>query len=826
MCDLGGWDGAILISGRALSDLVIALDESIRDSIEAAQALQPDESDDCDPVGCLEHLLNIELLVPRVLYALKDPAYEPDYGDDPSSLDELETLHARLQEYVAIALANGDAVDPGHCLTFVRDEWFERDGNPPLIVLNPDDAPPDTVRLTFSGHVAIGDRFVDSLTALASPYRFTMSLDYRPGLGRSSIFLPDGLDAGLLAFPYITLPEVWEVSPPPDGEDLWWLPPARRPIWAQTVDNPDIDLPGWDCGEASTLPFHWRLTTAADYNPAPESDVRVNRLFTGAPGECLVDPESGLSRWVVEDRFPLRDGRQTAPRRLLVDTAAGDQPIAESNRGHAGLLFQEVAMLWFEGHPQLPAAETAAVRRSIMKLNGFIVGAWLDPMLRAVVPGVPAPTLQELSMLALLGGHGMDFAPLPAQLAPEEPYSSFQDGVEFMDGDVIFFQDGATRVFDRSGDDSGAIALGGVLRHRLEDEEDPPPEEPLPYNVTNGQDLTIGCSQAVVDRWMRIPMEDDVRNGVRRHVPGFDRREWRFVLDLTPNGVQVRIRGAGVLEFPPLGFGFSVRFPLHLEPWPAVWRSGTGREIPLEERARPLDIRGELLPGHLGCVDLNLRRGDLCASDPDINPLCFLGYLDPRDPEFDPNQQPTPPWESVDLETGCHDGDEPYIFEPAAPVEFQWQEANFSVPPFRCSVDAQDDRCVPALRPGLELVAVPPTVDEVDVDVDLSFLVNLFTAFVTEALLDIVVTGRGAHLIRRGRGGLGATFADIDPVNPSQTGSWQLFLQHSDPLAPSNDAISYSDGAMCLRFRLIPGPDPALGAWAPAICEEICAFFP
>jgi hypothetical protein len=115
-----------------------------------------------------------------------------------------------------------------------------------------------------------------------------------------------------------------------------------------------------------------------------------------------------------------------------------------------------------------------------------------------------------------------------------------------------------------------------------------------------------------------------------------------------------------------------------------------------------------------------------------------------------------------------------------------------------------------------------PRKDQIDVDVDFSFLVDLFVPLLNVPLVATFVAERFVvePIVRRKvyRQGIKQNFPEITPVSINQTTGWQIYLQHSDPLAQSNDAVSIDGGGLCLRFRIIPGPDPSLGSWAPGVC--------
>jgi hypothetical protein len=845
MANLGGWDGGIQISGRALADLAVALDQSVEPTVSASQATDVGGGVD---VNCVELALNLELLVPRVLYATWNTRYEPEFGADPSSLDELEELHARLKEHAAFGPDDddpNDPNDPGTRLTFIREQWFDGITNLPNIELNPADAVANTVRMRLRGRVHIGQRFVDGATALTSPLRFEMSLDYLPGVRRSNILLPDQLDVGMGSLPFTTLAGAWLVSPPPAGAEVWLPPGSGKPVWAGKLPNQVDDFVPDPCGDGTGS--HWVLTTRAvtdhpDYQP---------ELFTGAPGECIVDPTTHMGRWTVEDVVEMPNGLLRVPRRLLVDTASMNRPVAESGKQHAGLIFNQISELRIFDWPVLTHEQMAAIQRSIMKLDGFAVGTWIDPQLRMQAEAlcrllcptcncnIPEPDPPTLALLALLGRHGMDFAPLPGEVVAPIPNPSEQDGNAFIDSDVIVLHEDATRVFTPAAADSGAIAFGGVLGDRLDNAQRPPPDTPLPENFTNGQDLAIAVSENLIERQLNVVAGPELLRALRKNVPGFDIPSFRLDLDLRDNRFQLTISGSGeTWLLVPVPFDFSVSFPIFLNVQPAIFRDDQGRPLGVDGEILPErryvddldDSDGDIItPGFtpgLGCVGLYPPGDDFQATDPNLNPLSFLGYLDPRDPSFNTSPLLLGPWPLVNNETGCFPRDVgnpggSWTFNPAIPSAYQWREAHFAVPPFRCPPQ-NPTACIPALRPGLAVSFKEPRKDQIDVDVDFSFLVDLFVPLLNVPLVATFVAERFVvePIVRRKvyRQGIKQNFPEITPVSINQTTGWQIYLQHSDPLAQSNDAVSIDGGGLCLRFRIIPGPDPSLGSWAPGVC--------
>jgi hypothetical protein len=843
MANLGGWDGAIQISGRALSDLAVALDQSVEPTVTASQATN---YGGVVMVNCVELALNLELLVPRVLYASWNPNYQPDLGADPASLDELEELHARLNAHTALAL-----LDPGNRLTFVRDQWLDGVENLPGIEFNPADAVANTVRIRLSGRVHIDSTFVDGATALNSPLRFEMSLDYRPGVRRSNILLPDQLDIGLGSLPFTTLAETWMVSSPPPGAEVWLPPGPDKPIWAGKVTNQEDDPMPDPCGDGTNS--HWELTTRTILDDADDQfELQPELLFTGAPGECIVDPTTQVGRWTVEDVVEMPNGLWRVPRRLLVDTASMNQPVAESGKQHAGLIFDRISRFRIVDRPLEPA-QFNAIQRSIMKLDGYAAGVWINPQLRIQVEdacrllggtncNIPDPDAPTLALLALLGRHGMDFAPLPGELVAPIPNPSEQDENAFIDSDVIVLHEDATRVFTPTAADSGAIAFGGVLADRIDNAQRPPPDTSLPENLTKGQDLVVAVSENVIERQLRILLEPELRRKLRKKVPGFDTPSFRMDVDLDSDRIQLTISGSGeFLELFP--FDFTVRFPIFLNVQPAILRDGEGKPLGVDgevlpERRYVDDLDGSdgdiITPGFtpgLGCVGLYPPGDDFLATDPNLNPLCFLGYLDPRDPSLNVpgSLRLVGPWPLVNNETGCFPRnpaapESSWTFDPAIPSAYRWREVHFTVPPFQ-SPPQDPSVGIAALRPGLAVSLTEPRKDDIEVDVDFSFLVDLFLGLINVPLLtplSLVTLGAEAYSRHKVyRKGIKRKFPEISPVSIAQTVGWQIYLQHSDPLAPSNDAISIDGGGMYLRFRMIPGPDPSLGSWAPAVCAGL-----
>jgi hypothetical protein len=829
MCDLGGWDGAIQISGRALADLVVALDQSVRPTVDTYPA--------ATLAGGLttngaEQLLNQELLVPRILYATWNPDFDPGPGSYPGADDDLERLHARLSEYVkltGINITNLNPLqfqitgDPGNRLTFVRHQWYNGTNVPPDIVLQPPNidgnVQPNTVRLRFSGKVLIGDNFVDGATVLNSPQAldFTMELDYVLRLGTGNFFPLDQLNVGLGSLPFTTLPA------PCAAPAAQRLPPlAGRPVWAQNLGTPSLNNP-----PNTPVGVQWRLTTAADIAAGTAT------LFTGAPGDSILDPDTGQERWLVVDTFrepasfqdppDNADNLQSLPRRLLVDKTCNGMA-AEAGRSFALLSFDRVFALSIFHAVALTAVQRAAIYRSIMKLDGFLAGAWLNPTF-AGDARVPPPNPQQLALLALLGPQAMNVAPLPGDLAlPFPPRLVTGDGAPYVESDVIVLQDAATRVFASMNGDTGAIALGGCFLDVM------PPADPLPQNFTHepdnaaiGQDLAIGLSQRVVDRWL-IPtrIEPQIREELADEVEGFDEDAFRLDVTLANNRFDIHVRGAGAfdLEVISLDFEFAVDFPLRLRPQPAVARlNAPGSELD----GKPVDAAGFPLPDDLSCIAMNLARGDFIANTPDNNPLCFLGYHDPRVPGANLDFQPGGPWVRVSGDgcPTCTLGSDLCPEGTQVPRPYLWREGHFPVPPFSCPFD----QCVLSLRPGLELVFLPPSREDVDVDVDFPWWANLIVDLFVGPLVALdplnthLVTNALADLIafRSVYAGLRGGVAGQTPLSPNFTLGWQFFLQHSDPTTPTNDALTISPDGMCLRFRVLIGPDVSLGNWAAAV---------
>jgi hypothetical protein len=828
MCDLGGWDGAIQISGQALTDLIVALDQSVRPTVDSYPAAPI-----ALPFNCAEQLLNQELLVPRVLYATKNSDFDPGPGRYPGADDDLERLHARLSEYVRLPL-----LDPGNRLTFVRDRWYNGTSVVPDIVLQPPNSDgnvrPNTVRLRFSGKVLIGANFVDGATVLnsAQALDFTMELDYVVRIETGSYFPLDQLNVGLGSLPFTTLPA------PCATPAAQRLPPlAGRPVWARNLGTP--------CQNTllnTPRGVQWRLTNAA------EIAAGTATLFTGTPGDCILDPDNDqFERWMVIDRFrepesdmapsDNADNLQSLPRRVLVDLYCNFgfpqfDTAAEAGKSFALLSFDRIfALEIFPLAPVLTREERAAINRSIMKLDGFLVGAWLNGVLQQACQNMnppncpPPPNPQQLALLALLGEQAMDVAPLPGDLTlPFPPRLVTGDGAEYVESDVIVLRDAATRVFPSANGDSGAIALGGGFLDVI------PPDDPLPENFTHapnaasvGQDIAIGLSQRVVDRWLKPMIEPQIRDQLADEVEGFDEDEFRLDVTLANNRFDIHVAGAGEFDlgFISLPFDFAVDFPLRLRPQPAVARLNlSGNEF----NGMPVDAAGFSLPEDLSCIGMDLARGDFIADTPGNNPLCFLGYHDPRVPRANLLFQPGGPWLRVSGDgcPTCTLGSDLCPVGPQVPRSFLWREGHFPVPPFPCPFG----QCVSSVRPALEVAFLPPGRDEVDVDVDFPWWANLIVGLFAGPLVGLnpvhtsVITIALADLVafRPVYEGLRGGVAGQTPLLPNFTLGWQFFLQHSDPTIPTNDALTLSPDGMCLLFRVLVGPDVRLGNWAATVC--------
>jgi hypothetical protein len=317
-------------------------------------------------------------------------------------------------------------------------------------------------------------------------------------------------------------------------------------------------------------------------------------------------------------------------------------------------------------------------------------------------------------------------------------------------------------------------------------------------------------------------MEAALREKFEDDVPGFRNNDsFSLALTLADQRIDVHIEGDGELDLFLISpdFHFTVDFPLRLRTQPAVWRERCGK---------PADASGAALPADLTCVGLDLENNDIRATVRENNPLLFLGYLDPRDSSFNPvlPLQPTGPW-TLANEDGCAIGSAEPPDPETSPPAFHWIETDFAVPPFCIGDFCNGVRR--SLRPGLEIAQVPPAKDEVRVDPDFDWLFHLVLGLLAGPLLaldPLMVALSGPALIDMLAfdafyPGLRAGVAGATPLQPNKVSGWQVFLQHSDSVLISNDAITMSSGGLCLRFRAIPGPVPSLGNWAPAVCQEL-----
>jgi hypothetical protein len=602
MSVLEGFDVVFLLSSRFLRDFITGVEQKYKEVVEGALEMVRDLPGDREEV-VEETLANFFLPVPRLLFATKNPAYPS--GDFPCPPAAAGLLR-RLQAHRDLGERDGTRSNP-HRLTFLRPDFFDMDRPVPMTF------EAGRVRIALEGKVFLGRRFSRSRAENAED-TFSMDLLYEPvslPVGQSLVGLTSYISNGAATSP---------------------LPPAGSPVYVKTVCL-ETDA------EGNCLRSKFVLPAAGDFpvdtcdqteQARGEERVRHVQPFRGQVGEQIfVSDTAPAPRFEV--RLQLTSGMQLVP--VLVDLANAEQVVAEGVGGRTVMQLVGIENLTVRIDGDLnpfSEAEMKAICRSLVKVHPFSPFARPDSIPDA------ARRAQILRMLGLFGNLDFLFFLQTFQLSFNP---RIEAGEDFVRSDSNLVQFTGIKVLP---DPGGIIVLAGDLAGS------DPGNITVLADFSNGLDLTFGLSQTFLENVLLRPL----RAGVKKTLECNDKINAANVEVVFANPDAAHPRGFIEIEATGNGtkpdavwwvdvdFDFTVRFPLALDLQHAVVRQtffldADGQVVDPEDDPEatpvefPVNAYGERIP--LEVLDtLGIRAPAFTTADPNQNPLCFLGYCDPR----------------------------------------------------------------------------------------------------------------------------------------------------------------------------------------------------
>ena len=722
MSDLHGFDGIFQISENFMVKLATVIENKFADLIEDGDASCPD----VDIVDrTIEAVANRLLLIPRLMYATRNPDYAVPSG---------ATLQQRLDAHRAL----GDLDEPlgfgsqPNRLVFLRDTFFTLE-NPPTITFET-----DRIRIPIKGTAFLGRRFrtrADSSPggALRSG-PFSLDLVYR-------VEVIDQPDKGLSFQRFYSV--VSNLGARTAGDPT--LPQCQMQVYTLnegTRRNPEWILPPVD-------------TASEDLRRASFNDSVGAEIF-----ETPAALGAGNARFQVQEREVTTPGTIGSTLRLfLVDvdgavsnhggTQCVGQPFADvvatPLQGRISLVFDHLENLKIDITGENFASSVAVIQESLVRENPFGVSLF------SLSGSIPSDLFAQLEVQGL---HGLD-SPIFPKVFPLSFDAEILPGDTFVTSSAQQISFTNTKVIAND-----ALVLAGTLTGTGGDIS----AVPSLLNLSGGG--RADTSTALSRRFFYDVFLDKLEEAINQKL--LEKPEINAVANIDAifedGQIVVKANGSGTAEDAVLwfdvDFDFNMRFPIRLQLQNAIARETFEREVTGEDGTTstqkvrlPVDAWGEAIPEwvFLPASDGGLGIGPALfeTSDPNINPVCFLGFCDP--------DKLTPP------QLFCPDA-----IPSNAPIRYN--DDGTERPP-----DAEEDRnqeChrqrdftdFPTLTHAQEIGFIWPTEDEVtfDTDLDLGFLGFLIVGLIVLLVGAITFGGGlllGAAAITAALIGLGVAFS-------------------------------------------------------------------
>lgn len=604
MSVLQDFDAVFLFSSQFFRDFITGVEQKFKEVVESALEMTGELPPPLDqPEEVLEETLaNFFLPVPRLLFATKNPQYPQTFPCPPGSDGLLERLEAHRDLGTF-----DDGIGQPNRLTFLRPDFFNFENNPVKMKFES-----GRVRITLEGKVSLGRRFNRS-NAETSTDTFSMDLLYQPAplpiarIAQNLVGLVSYISNGT-------------ANPP--------LPLKGFPVYVKSLCL-ETDAQG-NCKK-----FKHILPTKDDFpvetcdqKEQAQGQERASRvqLFRGQVGDQIFESETATTPR-FEVRFQLTEDMQLAP--VLVDLQNDDQIVANGVGGRIvmHLIGIENLTIRISGQTNPFSSEgMKAICRSLVKVNPF------SPL----VQGTPPPEI--LRLLDLFGGLDFLFFIQTLQLSFNP---RIKEGETFVRSDSNRVQLTKTKVFP---DPNGLVALAGDLVG-----------SPSPGNITalsdfsKGLDLTFGLSQEFLDAVLLQPLNRSIKKALECKKKIKDgsvtvTAQFKNPSATHPRGfIQVEARGSGTIPnailWIDVDFDFTARFPIGLDLQNAImrkkfWLDDNGQEVPPEDpTGTPVELPVNAYGGRIpleALTILGIGPPEFTTTDPHQNPICFLGYCDPR----------------------------------------------------------------------------------------------------------------------------------------------------------------------------------------------------
>jgi hypothetical protein len=605
MSDLNGYDAAIILNRRVLSNLAISADLVYAPVITAAEQALEAAANVVPLLGTWLRLgledpvalaANLTMPLPRMLYATSNPSFPTVFAGNT----DRERLLSRLQAYDSVASGPVSDILPPNVagfdnpypislkrdlnsrFTFVRGNFFDLNRQPEVQVTS------TGIRLTLRGSLFRGDLF-SSYQATHNPtHTFVIALDYRvrfisntaPSFGQAT-FVMTGV--------------------PPAGNPR--LPAQGSVIFVKPLGNGRFALPD-----------------PSDPNKQA-NELTLAQPFRGQPGDLIFEPGN-----LTTPLYEVEPKSQSEPQLYVLRKIGSSQILAEGRFGRLALSFQgagSLATTPVGGNAPISIAEGQVIGRSLSKINPTLA----QQIVQAANLSGAAQRLQELD---LAGPSGLDIPLLPRSLVIAANQEFDTNGAIKSDKVEL------TLTKDQYFPGGQSFGVSGMVNG-------PPPGTPF-ADFSAGSDLAM----AVSERAMNIALKQVGKPVLTQVLTELQKQAKISTFDVTaffedgPALVAlINVKGSKQLFIFDIGFEVVARVRLRLRPQPgiatrSVTAGGAEQVLPVDRFDCPIPLE-YLQPSvpPIGTspfwLGLAVEDGRVELADPNRNPLSFSTYWDPFD---------------------------------------------------------------------------------------------------------------------------------------------------------------------------------------------------
>lgn len=715
MSDLGSNDLVLIVNKRLIRNLAISVGHRFQATVEQGVVLL-DLAAALDPtVGTwvnrgLEHpmelIANVAMPVPRTLYATTNTNFSPAPGATPR-----DTLINRLQEYDLVApgpvvgtipvdaeiggipLGNPCPIqfkeDPDRRFTFLRDGFFFNNATQFLQVTA------GGLEMTVRGSAYRGDLFSRRRAMNNPTHDFEMKLLYTVDFINNS-----DINFGPVPFKMVA-------APPAPGSNLPSLPTNGSFVFARRFGDGRFVLP----------------TLNAD---GSQPAGLVGQLFRGQLDDLIYESTEPVPFEPVP-RYRVEPKSDDEPQRFVIREIGNPTILAEAQAGRMVLAFDSMVSLDLDPN-DVSATEKNAIGNSLSKIQPT-----LSQVFTCAAGLTSAPV--NLNLLDLLGPEGLDIPIMPRSVViPVEaqivtPQNNLPGPVDSVWSSISTCDLTEDKYFPDSNPHKQTFAVSGKIGGSGDESFN---------DFSAGADLSVGLSQVFMQP-MLGEMAEGVKQSIKDNPPeGLDDSTLQVNGFINTDALQVHVEGEGEIEMPfflpNIDYDFTADVTLHFRAQKAVVVDGNGHprdrfDCPIPQEA--LDKLG---------LDVAYNQLELPASQAGHNPLSFLAYFDPQDgiacfdcTEIEDFRVPPP---VVDANLNG-----PIILDPDHPPNIcedpntdereQWPDD-----PQRFGQASFTGAAVNAgLKHQWVLIPIPPTDDDVDVNVDVNLLALFFIGLLGSLLL-------------------------------------------------------------------------------------------